>query len=29
MELDIWHSFSFKLKIWISIASIEKNDGLY
>ena len=29
MEIDIWHSFSFKLKICISIASVKKNDGLY
>ena len=29
MEIDIWHSFSFKLKICISITSITKNDGLY
>ena len=29
VEIDIWHSFSFKLKVCISIASIKKNDGLY
>ena len=29
VEIDIWHSFSFKLKICISIASVKKNDGLY
>ena len=29
MEIDIWHSFRFKLEICISIASIERSDGLY
>ena len=29
VEIDIWHSFRFKLEICISIASIEKSDGLY
>ena len=27
--IDISHSFSFKLEICISVASIEKSDGLY
>ena len=29
VEIDIWCSFSFKLEIFISVASIAKNDGFY